>query len=365
MLRRIATGFMAAFLLSLAAFGQGQSYPPAWNPVGTYAVGDQVQLNGNIVRAIRPVNALGRFVYADWEMYYVRNNSTFLIGTQQTFATLQSAWSFFENCHIAQGATLRFYISTTHGDHSENLYQAISLDHPSGANISIVGDDPSRITFSVTQPKTNAFELHTGHSFGALSNLTISGATCGLFATGNSTIGSITGLHFKSCGTAIRAEMGANLNFGANVNISGFTLAGCEVYSGAVVSFLSGTFISGALSSGSTPLTAQYGFDVEFGGELFAQHSTIEDCTVCVFVHERGLAVIDYSTLQGYSTSFAALLDTSSHLSCEYARLSVPPGAALYVGSASTVDALNASLEGGTVVEPDSRVYTTTIDPGL
>ena len=66
-----------ALVFSIAA-ASAQSFPPAWSSSATYVVGDQAQLNGNVIRCTHANT--GGFKYDQWELWEVRANTVLKIG---------------------------------------------------------------------------------------------------------------------------------------------------------------------------------------------------------------------------------------------------------------------------------------------
>ncbi len=199
----------------LPGLAKAQSYPPVWSNVGNYVPGDMVTDYGNVYRCIKSVNTHyldPSKTYANWELYYVRNNTTLMVGVEQTFPTLAAAWANAQNCHIAEGVYLHLSISTTNGNLSENLGSGINLDQPCGANISIIGDNENNINFT----SLNGIMLDTGHSIGLVSGITLTGNSpnfsTGIALTTNATIGTVTESTIQDCQTAIDVDQGARVH---------------------------------------------------------------------------------------------------------------------------------------------------------
>jgi len=203
---------VAIALFPIVVVAQAQSYPPAWSKTATYAAGDEVQLNGNIVRALKPVTVAGKYVYANWELVEVLANTTVLIGAGQTFTTLPAAWTYIQNARVADGVFLHLYISSQHGDFEEPFSGSFSLNHASGARISLIGD--SMINDSLGGGGAfphDGLTIDSGHTFGSVSGLTIfgtqNGQGNGVKATGNSTI-SLSNVQVVSFDTSVYAGNG-------------------------------------------------------------------------------------------------------------------------------------------------------------
>lgn len=168
------------FAACLAAMGwpvraSAQSYPPAWSSTTAYSAGDIVQYGGNWYRAMKALSASGPYpanAYGDWELNFVRSNTTLTIGDGQGFANLAYAWQFARNARVADAAYVHFDIVTSKGDFNETFTAPFSLDQGSGALMSIIGDNANNIVLTFT--KASAFTIDTGHNFGAISGLTVS-----------------------------------------------------------------------------------------------------------------------------------------------------------------------------------------------
>ena len=134
-----------ALLTCLAAIGVAghasaqTQFPPAFNNQSTFQPGDLVTDYGNIYRCLvavtKPYQDPSKY-YKEWQLYYVRNNTTLSIGAGQTFPTLATAWTYIQNCHVADGAYLHLSISTTNGELVENFSAPFLLDQISGSAIS-------------------------------------------------------------------------------------------------------------------------------------------------------------------------------------------------------------------------------------
>jgi len=310
--RNLVRNLTLAALCSLAAAfstkALAQSYPPAWSSSSAYAAGDQVQLNGNVLRAVIPSTA-GSFIYSHWELWDVRANTTLMVGVGQTFTNLLTAWNYVHNARVTDGAYLHLYISTAHGAFSETFTSPFSLDQDSGANISIMGDKPGNIilTFSAS----NGFVIDSAHAFGTLENLTMNGAAnySGVAASNSATIGQIINLTVNNFGNSFTATTNANLympDFGAtgyaqavtaslggtvncpNVNLS----ARGGIEGGDLVATQGGIiYASGAsLSNSNTALYANY------GGIIYASGSSIWGCTTGCFAIEGGKIYVERNT---------------------------------------------------------------------
>ena len=285
----------AVALLTFATPCRAQSYPPAWSAGASYAVGDQVQLNGNVLRAIKAVSP-GGFKYASWELWEVRASSTYMIGIAQTFTSLPAAWTFAQNARVADGAYLHFYISSAHGAFNETFSAPFSLDHGSGARMSIIGDNESNVT--LTFHDVNGLVIDSGHTFGLLSNLTLVGQTTdisytGITATRNSTLPAVQFVAITGFSLPIIAEYGASIT----MNHEGVT---------------QGT----------------YGIQALFGGVINAESCTVTGCTCGVYASDGGIIDISSGSItscysgifaerRGYVNASSATFGANKHIDIE------------------------------------------------
>jgi len=345
---RTRNSLLCSLALAVPTVGATQTYPPAWHSTSTYAIGDQVQLNGNVLRATHAVPA-GGFKYDDWELWDVRANTTLLIGTGQTFGSLAAAWSYAQNARVTDGAYLHFYIDTAHGKFSENFSAPFSLDHGSGARISIMGDVSSNVTLNFTSSQSNGFMIDTGHCLAVLTNLTItaSSGNYGLYAVGNATIGAITGVNFSGFPIFVYADKNASLTFEANTSWSGFVAAACEAYNGATVSFGIGFTLNGQLPPGragvpGTTNNAGFGLEAYYGGHISAPSCSIKNCSTGVFAHDFGRMTLDSGTIESNGT-YGILADTGGQVSAENATIT-GNGTDILSASGAIVDAFQADV---------------------
>jgi hypothetical protein len=280
-------------LVAASVISWAQATPPAWSSAATYNVGDQVQLNGNVLRAVKAITPRG-FAYADWELWDVRSNTTVMVGVGQTFATLTSAVAYAQNCRIADGAYLHIYISTALGKFLENLTAPINLDHAFGSSISILGDNAANITLSANFINANLFTIDGGHKFNTISNLslTTSMLATALYATQKSSVANITGLVITGFYDGFRADTGAFLNVAANIKFSGgnetYFVAGNKAViivgngftgsDGALWGFY--TFSAGFIQAESANVSnaVNYGAQASYGGSLDVSGGTFTNC---------------------------------------------------------------------------------------
>jgi hypothetical protein len=202
-----------------ASFALAQTYPPAWNSSATYAVGDQIQLNGNVLRNVRATGP-STFKYSYWELWNVRANTNVMVGVGQTFSTLPAAWTYAKNARVSDGAYLHLYISTAKGNLDETFTAPFSLNQGSGALISIIGDNPLKINFTFNA--SNGFEVDTGRAFGSITGIELTGqnAYTGISATSLGVIGDISNTTVTGFGIGYYAFQGGSIHLENNVSVS-------------------------------------------------------------------------------------------------------------------------------------------------
>jgi hypothetical protein len=295
-LHRLA--ILAIFLLALAAprVTNAQAFPPAWTSSATYAAGDIVQYGGNWYRAMKALSAAGPYpanAYGDWELNFVRSNTTLTVGDKQGFANLVYVWQFARNARIADAAYLHISIVTTYGDFSESFTAPFSLDHGSGALISIIGDTAANISLSF--PDGNAFQLDNGHSFGTISNLSITGPGPeasngqGFTLLNSAALYELTGTTIKNFSTGVYAYEGASVYMdsdpivacttaissdqAASVSVGGLNLTVPTANSIGLYADHNGIIIAGD-SNITSPNQNGTGAEAENGGVIDVSHST-------------------------------------------------------------------------------------------
>jgi len=237
----------------------------------------------------------------------VRGNSTYMIGTSETFTTLTGAWSFIKNAHVADGVFLHLYITNAHGNFSQNFSTPFSLDQQSGSQISIIGI--SKIDCDVTFTTGNGFTLDSGHSFGLISGLDIFGSSSGsgIVVADNATLGELSNcslVGFETCLSALNNGDFAQVDTTAflNCNKPGTE---CQAEWGGMVTFQSEYTIDGAgTSGGGTCLFADHGgkisapslqmanfnigVEAKFDGIIDAGGCSIGGCNTGIFATEGG-----------------------------------------------------------------------------
>ena len=303
---RLGSATLAVLLFTCLSFAQ--SYPPAWKSSATYAIGDQVQLNGNVLRATHAVTA-GSFKYDDWELWDVRANTTIMIGVGQTFTSLQSAWTYVQNARVAEAVYLHLYISTAHGNLVDNFTGSFSLDHLSGARISILGDNAANIFMGGTAgfPAGNGFTLDSGHSFGAISNIQIKGygyndnppsAGNAISLSNNASIGDLAGVEMSYWTDGVCAAQGSSVHISKTVTVTN-SENGMEATQNGQISIDSGWTSSGIY------LEALY---AHLGGQISAEGCTISGAENGVHAEEGGIIDAAYCNISGCDVGANATL---------------------------------------------------------
>lgn len=325
---RVRGCVMAAVLLAAAlpAISKAQSFPPAWSSSATYAAGDIVQYGGNWYRAMKALNSAGPYpaaAYGDWELNYVRSNTTLLVGAKQSFANLQYAWQFARNARIADAAYLHFNIVTLDGALNERFDGPLSLDHGSGALISLMGDDNLSITLSF--PSTNGLVIDSGHSFGSISGITISGAgshigftlsdgasvanlaqtsvnsfATGIYATQSSALTAGDSVTVNECNYGIAADFDADI-VGLNIDVSssGASGDGLTADHNASISDIYGVITNSGSPSG-------VGASAEHGGVIDVSNGTISGWVTGCSGYYGGQIVVTSGTLNNNVHDLAA-----------------------------------------------------------
>jgi hypothetical protein len=278
-------------LLSACHLARAQSYPPAWSGAASYVIGDQTQASGNVYRCIKAV-AFGLSPaqdYTNWELYYVRANTTLTIGALQPFPSLKAAWTYAQNAKVADGAYLHFYMSSAHsGPYSESFAAPLLLDHSSGARIAILGDGA---TDTLSFGATNGIIIDTGHSLNTISSLTISGAgTDGVkvdFAASLSNLSACTVTGFNN---------GVHALQGGSVSISGGNFSSihdncCWAESSGNITVASGLTISGINT------TSEVAFSADLGGSISAEYATVGNVYAGATAENGGVIDVRNSTI--------------------------------------------------------------------
>jgi hypothetical protein len=316
--QRIAVLAAAAIaVLSLSSQSSAQSFPPAWSTTASYAAGDIVQYGGNWFRSMKaqtPNTLSPATTYTNWELNYVRSSTTLAVGVKQAFPLLINAWTFAHNARIADGAYLHLAISTAQGNYTQSGSVPFSLDHGSGADISIIGDVPANIQFAFTG---NGFTIDTGHAFALLSGVTIGGGSgAAVYADGNASINEVSNTVIAKFQTGVEADQNASINCDATVQISGFDI-GVVASRGGNISIAPGFSMMGTGQEGTS-----VGLLAGYDAHIDALACTIEDCeygvevsagaAVNVFVgHFNNCAYGLYALQRGYLEASKATLGSN------------------------------------------------------
>ncbi len=296
---------LARLFFALIATGVGLTeakaqteFPPAYNNQAHYAVGDLVTDYGNIYRCESTVTKPyldPSKTYQNWELFYVRSSTTIPVGVGQTFPDLATAWSYVRNCRIAEAAYLHLSILTTKGDLNESFSAPLNLDHASGSQISIIGDQSTSINLSF--PSSNGLTLDSNHSLGHVSNMNLTGGTAndGIYTAGGASLVDAEGLTVNGFAYQIYADQSSNINFGQNIVLSGGVNECCHADQGATIVFGSNLTASQSSQSG-TCLDAQRGAKItaeistlsgafngvlaQFGGYVDVGGASISNCVI-------------------------------------------------------------------------------------
>jgi hypothetical protein len=197
------------------------------------------------------------------------------------------------------------YISSAHGNFAETFSNTFSLDHPFGANISIIGDNVKNDTFSF--PQSTGLTLDSGHCFGSISNLTISGvaAVAGITARQAATIPNLSSITFSGWGTAVYATGNAYVFVGTDVLVNKIPNmstvfyaqdgASIEIY-GLEIDGKKATYTIGLQADTNARVDCEscilsnltYGVRTGHYGHVNVYSSIIEDCSNGVNSADRG-----------------------------------------------------------------------------
>ncbi len=329
-------------LFSISAQVRAQSYPPVWTKTTSYVAGDIVQYGGNWFRAMKALNASATSptsAYGSWELNFVRSNTTILIGAGQPFANLEYAWLFAHNARVADAAYLHFDIVTTKGNFNENFITAFSLDHGSGADVSIIGDNLTNI--NLTFPNGDGFDIDSGHSFASLSNLSINGqvANHGVSATSGGSILNVSGLSISGFGRSLNAATNGSLVIGAEMQYASFVYACTADYDGSIMApYIS---VYGNASSSSAGLVAAH------GGVINASNSSLTNLGAGALATNGGIIDMGASQVSGCTNGCEATYGGRVLVENGYfgvnASFSTANGTDAVATTAGIIDANNAS----------------------
>lgn len=329
---RIVQLVLAVPSVFLPALSRAQSYPPVWSSTASYAAGDLVQYGGNWYRAIKALSAHGPYPsngYGDWEMNYIRSNTTIMIGVGQQFSSLQDAWAFILEARVADGAYLHLAISTAHGELLDTFTGQFSLDHQSGSKISIIGDNNSKIFLGGSAGfPGNGFTLDTGHDLALLSGVTVLGqglnaGGTGINVTGGASI-SCVGVQVTLFDIGVAASQNANVEMdgtsgtplsagygiyaitNASVTLIGFSCM--DVPTGAILFASSGGTISAedcTLNGESSANTV--GVNAVAGGSIDVSSSSIKDFAIAMKAFDHSFINAEDVVIGGNQTDMSAI----------------------------------------------------------
>jgi hypothetical protein len=336
------------WILAANAWGSAQSFPPEWSSSATFTAGDQVQLAGNIYRAIK-ATASGQAPptsnAADWELNFVRNNTTITIGVGQTFGTLTAAWNYVLNARVADGAYLHLYISSQHGNFTESFAAPILLDHASGARIAIIGDSATNDEMEFSN--VNGFILDTGHAFNTLSGLTLydpatDNQNDGLKVDLQATIAAVSNMVFDGFLNGIHATQSGSATVASGVTFPAITNAACLAESNGSVFFSAATTISPSTISAN-------GVMADTGGVIYASGSlAITGCVFGAYAVQGGIIYLHNSDINE-SIDDGCLASSRGVIICEGGSVVNSVGPDLY------------AYDGG-YIEGDNTTYGTKLD---
>ncbi len=259
--RAALTIFALAAALCIGEKANAQSFPPAWVNTSHYAPGDMVTDYGNVYRCLKAVTTPyldPSKTYADWELNYVRNNTTVLIGNSEPFPTLQAAWTYCLNARVADGVYLHLNIVSANKSFTETFSAPFSLDHGSGAKISISGDNYGYISLDFSL--SNGFVIDGSHSIASISGVTVNGhGYIGITATQGASISSMSNDVVSGFGTSFYASLGGSLNLDGSV-VGQQLSYGCEADQLGSIFYGEGFELEGPGSnSGAVALYANHG----------------------------------------------------------------------------------------------------------
>jgi len=347
---------MALLCLFACASGLCQSYPPEFATSQAYAKGDQVQYAGNTFRALGPVSPSSNYPtkdYSDWEMIYVRANTSLIIGTANSFPTLQIAWNYIQNTKVADGAYLHLVIAAPNTGHKEPLPVGYSesfsggfcLNHSSGANIALVSTIAGGATLNFTGG-TSGFFLSGGHTFGGIFGnalLTLKGVvsaspTYGVQVNDSSHLEALDQLTIDTFQEGVEAGPGSSINADA-VTITDVVDAAEALY-GGYISFTGLNLDGGTISDNGL---------VAIDGEITALSATFTNVPTAVYSKDHGFIDVSSSTITG--SGYGILCQFRGHAKAEDATI-----------SGSALD--DVSVSGNSSVDAIDATYTTSADYG-
>ncbi len=272
---------LARLFIALIATGVGLTeanaqteFPPAYNNQAHYAVGDLVTDYGNIYRcetAVTKPYLDPSKTYANWELFYVRSNTTIPIGVGQTFPSLAIAWNYVRNARVATAAYLHLNIVTTGGSLNESFSTPLNLDMDTGAQVSIIGDNSGNIQLNFLS--SSGLTIDTSHCLGAIGNISLLGSNhgIGIDAESGASISNLYDINIDGFSFQIYAIESANLIFSSDIVLTnGLSCVYADVGSSLTFSLAALTATSG--SGGS-------GISASRGSRILAQQATVQGGT--------------------------------------------------------------------------------------
>lgn len=255
-----------------------QSFPPAWDGNHSYKQGDLVYWPGTRCTYRATVDQ-GASVHPDpihgysfWELYAVDTVGalSLTVGPSGQFQQLQAAWRYIHNAKIGVGSEIVIKL-TQSALVPENFSSSFSLNHPFGAQISIVGDSAAknRLRFP---GNTDGLILSDNHALKRLSGVTIesrASAGIGLAVEDNSNL-TADNLSVVNFNAGIFAQKGGHAEFGPGVSIMRFRNALTAISRG-FIEFTTPTHIDGGNLGETIGASANE-------GTITIDGSTIENC---------------------------------------------------------------------------------------
>ncbi len=346
---------LATTAIGLCQVAHAQTeFPPAYNNQAHYAVGDLVTDYGNIYRCevtvTKPYLDPSK-TYSHWELFYVRNNTTIPVGIGQTFPTLTIAWNYVRNCRVAMAAYLHLNISSSGGNYTESFSAPLSLDHNSGSQVSIIGDDAANI--SLNFPNSTGLSIDSGHSFASVSNITLSGGPnfWGVYAGSTASILNLNGINITGFDYQIYAEQSSKIVCGAGMVLTNCHDDGCYSIDGASVTFNNGLDFTGNNSAGA-------GLDAENGGRIYAVNATITSTYRGALATYGG--IIQCNDAVFTSCFFACLAEFGGNVSaedCTFTNSGYKDLVAIDLGLIDALDYAGSS----TLTQGGGMIYTTSM----
>lgn len=327
-----------------------QSFPPAWSSSASYAAGDTVEYGGNWYRAMVAQSAGGPYpaaAYGKWELNFIRSNTTLTIGPGQGFANLVYAWQFARNARIADAAYLHLVIVYNNGGVFETFDGPFSLDHGSGALISI---SSSGSIPELSFPNSNGFVIDSGHSIGSITSLDLYGgvsdsSSVGVSVTQGATIVA-NSLLVDGFETGIYAASGGNfVGVGPSDCAYVQTVNGLYVDAGRAIGLMAIQDISG------NAIVADHGATVNVAYSYIAGAS--EDGVTAVTAQNGATVDVDNADIAGFSK--ACVAQYRGYINCSLATIST--GTTLYAKDGGGIYAAGANLSSAGSTDSNEGSY--------